>query len=190
MKFAISVLSIVTGALGQSSLTMNAPTNLVACQPVQIAWIGGTPPYFVSVQDGNNPSGTALQSFPQQNGTALSWTVNVQAGTSLVLQLHDSSGQTSKTAPIAVQPGSSDDCVGRSVSVSGGGTGQPTNTNTQASTTGAGTATNTQTNTGTTPTKTGTGTSATATSSSNAASSNFEFGAAGIVGAALLALLA
>ncbi|KAG7089584.1 hypothetical protein E1B28_011251 [Marasmius oreades] len=199
MKFAISLFSVlsivVTGALGQG-VTMNTPTNLVTCQPVQLTWMGGTAPYFVSIQDGNNPSGAALQQFPPQNGTAVTWTVNIPPNTRLVLLLRDSNGQTSLTAPITVQPGSSTDCVGKAASVSGGGTntggtGQPTNTNTQA-TTGAGTATNTQTggNTGTTATKTGTGTSGAATNSSNAASSNVEFGAAGIVGAALVALLA
>ncbi|KAL0569444.1 hypothetical protein V5O48_012522 [Marasmius crinis-equi] len=118
MRFtiALAVLSAF-GALAQ--VTMNTPTNLVACQLAQLVWSGGTPPYFINVQDGNNPSGTALERFDGQQGTSLTWLVNLQGGTSIGFLLRDSKGATSQTAAITVQDGSSTDCIGKSASISG-----------------------------------------------------------------------
>ncbi|KAF9267754.1 hypothetical protein L218DRAFT_644904 [Marasmius fiardii PR-910] len=106
MKSIISftVLSAIAGALAQ--VTMNTPSNLVVCQPVQLTWSGGLAPYFISVQDGNNPSGPALQRFDNENGTSLTWLVNLQAGTSVGFLLRDSNGATSQTASVTVQAGS------------------------------------------------------------------------------------
>ncbi|KAK1217266.1 hypothetical protein PQX77_020115 [Marasmius sp. AFHP31] len=192
----LAVLSAVAGALAQGP-TLNTPNNLVACQPAQLNWAGGVGPYFISVQDGNNPSGAALLQFPEQTGTSLTWEqVNFQAGTSLGFLIRDKNGVTAQTAAVTVQPGSSTDCIGKSASVSGGGTntagtGAPTQTSGGSTTnTGAGT-TSTSGGSGT-PTTGTSGTSETTSASSGnsaASASSVHIGAAGIVGAAVLALL-
>ncbi|KAJ8081021.1 hypothetical protein PM082_017859 [Marasmius tenuissimus] len=120
MKLAIIqslvVLSAAIGVLGQVP-TLNTPVKLVTCEPVKLRWSGGKAPYFVSVQDGNNPSGPALEQLPEQSGHSLTWKVNFQAGTNLGFLLRDSNGATSQTASVTVQPGSSTDCIGKPVSV-------------------------------------------------------------------------
>ncbi|KAL0061931.1 hypothetical protein AAF712_011215 [Marasmius tenuissimus] len=192
----LAVLSAVAGALAQNP-TLNTPNNLVACQPVQLNWGGGKAPYFISVQDGNNPSGAALTQFPEQSGTSLTWLVNFQPGTSLGFLLRDSNGVTSQTASVTVQPGSGTDCVGKTASISGGGsntagTGAPpqstggSNTASTTSTTG-GSGTSVTTSSG--PSNTS-GTSGSSNNNNAASASSAQIGAAGIVGAAVLALLA
>ncbi|KAF9267756.1 hypothetical protein L218DRAFT_644986 [Marasmius fiardii PR-910] len=94
-----------------SSVTMNTPSNLVTCQPIMLTWSGGTAPYFLSLQDGNNFYGPALQQFAQQSATSTSWIVNVPAGKDVAFLLRDSAGQTSVTAPVTVQKGSEETCV-------------------------------------------------------------------------------
>ncbi|KAL0570349.1 hypothetical protein V5O48_011619 [Marasmius crinis-equi] len=127
---ALAVLSAF-GALAQ--VTMNVPTNLAACQPAQLNWSGGKPPYFISVQDANNPTGTALERFDNQQGTSLTWTVNFAAGTSIGFLLRDSEGSTSQTAAVTIQAGSSTNCIGKEGSFSNAGSS--TTSSSQTSTT-------------------------------------------------------
>ncbi|KAK7050976.1 hypothetical protein VNI00_005088 [Paramarasmius palmivorus] len=195
---SLAALSLLSGALAQ--FTMNTPSNPVTCQPLQLTWTGGAPPYFISVQDGNNPSGDALIRFPEQNGTSLTWTVNIQPNTSIGFLARDNNGQTSQTAAVTTQAGSSTSCVSQSLSISGGGSNTAGTGAGSPTTGGSNTATNTGTGTsGTSASTTGTGTnrpttgssSAGASETSNAASATgAHVGAAGVIGAALLALLA
>ncbi|KAF9256447.1 hypothetical protein L218DRAFT_802802, partial [Marasmius fiardii PR-910] len=90
---------------------MNTPATLVQCQSSQLTWNDGKPPYFLSAQDGNNPNGPALFHFEQQMGTALTWRVNVTAGTSLSFLLRDSTGAVGQTASVKVQPSSDISCL-------------------------------------------------------------------------------
>ncbi|KAI3604426.1 secreted protein [Moniliophthora roreri] len=192
----LAALSLLAGALAQ--VTLNTPSNPVVCQPLQLTWTGGQAPYFISVQDGNNPSGPALFQFPEQNGTALTWEVNYQAGTSIGFLLRDSNGATSQTAAVTVQPGISTSCVGQSPSISGGGantggTGQPTSTgagSTAAPTGGSAGSTPTTSGGSNRPTTTSSQTSGPANTSNAASATGAQMGAAGLIGAALLALLA
>ncbi|KAG7089582.1 hypothetical protein E1B28_011249 [Marasmius oreades] len=77
-----------------------------------------------SLQDGNNFNGPSLQHFDQQTGTSMSWTVNVPAGQSVAFLLRDTSGQTSLSAPVAVQGGTQDSCVNKSISFAPSSSGQ------------------------------------------------------------------
>ncbi|KAL0580967.1 hypothetical protein V5O48_001059 [Marasmius crinis-equi] len=195
MKSAIAFV-LVSAASVMAQVTMNTPTNLVACQPVQLTWSGGKAPYFISVQDGNNPTGTALERFDNQSGTSLSWTVNFAGGTSVGFLLRDSDGATSQTAATTIQAGSSTDCIGKSATVSGGGTntggtGSPTQTSAGGSTTNGATTTSSGSGGSSTSSSGSSTTSADSANNSNAASAaSAQVGVAGLVGAAVLALLA
>ncbi|KAF9256803.1 hypothetical protein L218DRAFT_806800, partial [Marasmius fiardii PR-910] len=92
-------------------VAMNTPLSLLECKSVQLTWSQGSPPYFLSIQDGNNPTGAPLLSFGQQTGTSLTWVVNFQAGTSIGFLLRDSTGETAQTASVVVQAGSSSSCL-------------------------------------------------------------------------------
>jgi hypothetical protein len=169
----------------------------------------------LSALPGANPTGAAVVDFGEQSGTSLTWKVNVDQGTSLGFTLRDSSGTTAQTAPFTVNPGADRSCVGQNPSGSsaaGGATGgaaggSASGTGTGAATTGTATTTTTNTaatttatvpaggaTTGTTGTSkpsgssTGAATSAKPATSSNAASANAI--SLGVVGAAVLAMLA
>ncbi|KAI3605681.1 secreted protein [Moniliophthora roreri] len=101
--------------------------NLVECQPTLLTWTGGQAPYFLVRENtetrdlwgastsfsshGENPSGPAIEQFPEQIGTSLTWVVDFPAGTSVGLLLRDSKGATSQSAAVTIQPGSSTDCL-------------------------------------------------------------------------------
>lgn len=66
-----------------SSLTLLAQAALVQCQPVQLSWTTGTPPYYPAVIPAGQPSAQALVTFPQQDTTVATWVVNLEAGTNV-----------------------------------------------------------------------------------------------------------
>ncbi|KAI6165809.1 hypothetical protein EDD17DRAFT_1553388 [Pisolithus thermaeus] len=108
--FAVVVL-FVAGALAQSTFTINTPSNVVECEPTLITWTGGTPPYYLSILPGADPTGTAIESLGQQNSTSVTWVCNIASGTSLGLTLRDNTGATVQSAPFTVNPGSSTSCL-------------------------------------------------------------------------------
>ncbi|KAK1217267.1 hypothetical protein PQX77_020116 [Marasmius sp. AFHP31] len=97
------------------TVTINTPTNLVTCEPAILSWSGGTPPYYLSMQDGNNFNGAAIKRFEQQSTTSMSWTVSVPSGKSVAFLLRDSTGQVSITAPVTVEKGAQDTCADQSL---------------------------------------------------------------------------
>ncbi|KAF9468076.1 hypothetical protein BDZ94DRAFT_1304813 [Collybia nuda] len=210
MKFAFAPLAAVlaaSSALAQQ-FTINTPTNVVVCQPILLTWVGGTPPYFLRFP-GNQPGAAALEDLGQQTGNQFTWLVNIAAGTSIGLSLRDNSGQTVQSAPFDINSGTDTSCVGKNPSSSGAA--PPANTGSSSgSSTGGPAAPPTTPPTGpsttppTTPSTTPPATSGSSTvskpntstsgtpppSNSNAASSNgAHFGAAGMIGAAAIALL-
>ncbi|KAI9461629.1 hypothetical protein BJY52DRAFT_1222275 [Lactarius psammicola] len=207
MKSAL--LSIVSATLfvagvSAQSLTVNTPLNVVVCQPLLITWTGGTAPYFLSVHPGDTPDGPALVDFGTQQGNSFTWTaVNFAVGTNLDITLRDSAGITSQSAPFRVQTGSDTGCL--SGSSSSGGSTSPTGVSTTTAT-GPTPSTSTPTTPATTPTATTSattrpsGSSTSSSSSSRPASSStstnaavptgVSYGAAGVLGAVVAAVLA
>ncbi|EDR00987.1 uncharacterized protein LACBIDRAFT_312726 [Laccaria bicolor S238N-H82] len=221
--FASLAAAAVFASSALAQLTINTPTNPVVCQPLLISWSGGTAPYYLvrtpksvtittlpdlrSILPGNQPTAPALQTFPTQTGTSLTWIVNIAVGTSVGFHIVDSTGASQDSAPFSILTGSDTSCVGKNPTSSGGssstgsgtGTGPATSSTVVATTTTAATHAATTTAPGATttaattkPASSGT-TSAAATTSSKASgaiSQNAQFGAAGVVGAAIIALLA
>ncbi|KAF9475386.1 hypothetical protein BDN70DRAFT_883749 [Pholiota conissans] len=202
---AAAAVLLAGNALAQ--LTVNTPGPAVVCQPLLISWTGGTPPYFLSVLPGNQPTAAALIDFGQQTGTQLTWTVNITAGTSLGLNLRDSTGTLAQSGVFTVQASSDTSCLTSSGSTTSPTTGTTTGTTTGGSTTAPTTApTTTPTTPATTPTtrvttppatsttkaSTSGTTSASTTTTSSAASGNMaNAGLAGAfgIGAAIMALV-
>ncbi|KAF5381958.1 hypothetical protein D9615_004358 [Tricholomella constricta] len=153
------------------------------------------------------PNAPSLHDFGQVEGNSLTWTVNIAAGTSIGLTLRDSTGTTAQSAPFNINAGGDTSCVGKDPSTStgpttagntsGSGTSTaPTSTSAPTTTTPAAPTTTAPTTTAPNPSNTSkpaassTGTSS-APSSTNAATTRaVEFGAAAVVGAAVIALLA
>ncbi|KAG6842309.1 hypothetical protein C0991_010597 [Blastosporella zonata] len=193
MKFfatALSAAFAVSGALAQ--LTINTP-----------------------ILPGNQPTAQALLSFDQTSATSLTWTVNIAAGTSIGLDIRDSTGTVAQSAAFTVNPGTDSSCVGQNPS-STSSTATAGNTS-PATTSAAATTTSTSATTTTAPATTAptttaapttsvthtttsavssskavssTATSAKATSTNAAPTQAAGFGAAAFLGAAAVALFA
>ncbi|KAI0039854.1 hypothetical protein FA95DRAFT_1577323 [Auriscalpium vulgare] len=105
-------------AASAQTLTINTPSNVAECLPLQITWSGGTPPYTVSLASGTDPNGPALQILATNTqATSFSWSaVNFASGTSLDLNVRDSTGTLQQTAPFTVNPGTTDCLNGSSSS--------------------------------------------------------------------------
>ncbi|KAH9063843.1 hypothetical protein EDB87DRAFT_1600655 [Lactarius vividus] len=204
-----SAALFVAGASAQS-LTVNTPLNVVVCQPLQISWTGGTAPYFLSVHPGAAPNDPALADFGTQQGTSFIWTaVNFPSGTSLDITLRDSSGLTSQSAPFTVQTGTDTACLNASSSSSSSGSTSPA-TSLTTTATGSTPSVSIPTSTATIPTVTttpattkpsssstsssskpsGTSTSSSSSSSNAAMPTGVSYGAAGVIGAVVAAVLA
>jgi hypothetical protein len=187
-----SILALATtailaiGAVAQDTFTINTPSNVVVCLPVLLSWTGGTPPYFLSVHDGNNPTGPAIEDLGSQDGTSFTWEVKLAAGTSVGLSLRDSTGLIVQSAVFSINSGPDTGCLDDPAATTGSATGTDT---TAAATTAATTRPTSAAATSTRPANASTASGAAQTS--NAASYQVaQIGAGGIIGAALIALLA
>jgi len=124
-----------------SSLTINTIVQVVVCEPILLTWSGGVSPYHIFVIPANNLSATLFILGPL-NGTEFTWVVNVTAGNSDVLQIHDNTGALADSGPFN-PTGSDTSCInsgstgsssaGTNPSVSAG-TGASTGASTKSST--------------------------------------------------------
>ncbi|KAF6754457.1 hypothetical protein DFP72DRAFT_848265 [Ephemerocybe angulata] len=168
----VAVSLAVSGALAQ---TVNTPANAVVCQPLQITWSGGTPPYFLSILPGNQPSAAAIRDFGTVTGTSFTWNpVNLPAGTLIGINLRDSTGTLAQSAAFPVNPGTDDKCLTATTtsststtSTTSGSTSSTTSTT--STTTSSTTTTTTATTTTTTPRPSSSSTSTTSTSTTGTA---------------------
>ncbi|KIK82605.1 hypothetical protein PAXRUDRAFT_832173 [Paxillus rubicundulus Ve08.2h10] len=173
-----SIALFVAGALAQ--FTINTPANVVECQPTLISWSGGAPPYYLSILPGGSPTAAALEDLGQQNSTSVTWICNIQAGVSLGLTLRDSTGLTAQSAPFTVNPGSSIACL-NTTSLAPGPTAATSPAASSATVPAGATTAKATASTSTSPS---------ASPSTGAASSNVALGGfAGVIGAAVAALL-
>jgi hypothetical protein len=192
----VSASALISGIYAQT-FTINTPGQLSECEPALISWTGGQPPYFLSVYPQSDPS-TTVENLGELNSTSFTWIVNVASGQSVGFNLLDSTGAEKQTAAVPIQAGVSTSCVGQAASGSAGSAGT-TGSNVATGATGGSTSTGSSgsaTTTGSsggasTSAGTSAATSASASTTSNAASAqSAQLGAAGILGAALLAFLA
>ena len=95
----------------RAQLEVNTPANPVECQPLELSWSGGAPPYLLSVSPAGSPDSPPLLTFPIQTGTSLTWNVNIAAGTPVSLTLRDSDGTTSQSAIFTILSGTDTSCL-------------------------------------------------------------------------------
>jgi len=181
----ISTALFVAGVSAQ--LTINTPTNVISCTPLQITFSGGSPPYIISVHPGATPNADALVTFPNVTGSPFTWTaVNYASGTSLDLTLRDNTGASAQSAPFSVQSGGSTSCLNSTAS--GSSAPAATSNAPAASSASATTPATSQTKAGDSG-STGTSKAATPSSSGNAAIvAGIPYGMAGVLGAVVAAV--
>ncbi|KAM0789722.1 hypothetical protein ACM66B_006579 [Microbotryomycetes sp. NB124-2] len=98
---AVALASLVLRA---AAATINTPTALIQCQPVQLSQN-----VFLAVLPGGQSAALPIVDFGElpASPAAYTWTVNVPAGTSVTLRLTDSTGVPAYTEQVTIQPGSS-----------------------------------------------------------------------------------
>ncbi|KAJ7781133.1 hypothetical protein B0H16DRAFT_608294 [Mycena metata] len=110
----ISFTTLAVLIPGIYGLTVNTPSesSLVVCEPIALTWTDGTAPYYVSIIPGGDTSASALETFASTSDTSLTWTVDIAAGTSIAVQLKDSTGTIAYSDAVTIQSGSDTSCVG------------------------------------------------------------------------------
>ncbi|CAE6461489.1 unnamed protein product [Rhizoctonia solani] len=189
---------VLAGVASAQSFTVATPPSVVQCQPAQLSWSGGQAPYFPSIIPGSQPGAAALKEFPSQPGTSLVWNVDLAQGTSITIQIRDSTGTVQYSSAISIQNSADASCVNASVSAtaSGGSTATGTGAATSAAPTattpaGSSAGSSAASSASTRASASGSATSAAASPSSSNAASMVTKGAfgvaglAGLVGAAL-----
>jgi len=111
MLFTLALTTYFTLALAApAQMTINTPANVIECQPVQLTWVGGTPPYYLSLVPGNQPFAPQLRRFPSQSGTSYTWIADLPANTDFNLMLRDSTGAEAYSALVTEQAGGDTSC--------------------------------------------------------------------------------
>jgi len=181
MKFSVAAATLVSLVPAVLGLTINTPTNVVQCQPILLNWADGTAPYFLSLIPPGQVSAAAIKTFPTQQGTSLTWTVDLEANTSFNLALKDNTGATAYSDIVTVQASGDRTCLtGGSSNISSPpntGASSPTNTATGNSSGSGGSSTKTSTG------STSTGSSSSGNSGGAVGLTLSSFSVAGIVGA-------
>lgn len=98
-------------AAAAEGLTIDTPTRAVVCQPLEITWSGGQPPYHVRLVPGDQPAAPPLRDFGRQDGTSYTWTVDVPPNTSVGLTVEDSTGAVAQSATFGIYDGDDTSCV-------------------------------------------------------------------------------
>ncbi|EIM90920.1 uncharacterized protein STEHIDRAFT_152607 [Stereum hirsutum FP-91666 SS1] len=84
-------------------LTVDTPTDLVHCEPAEIVWNGGVAPFNVEITAGNDPS-SVLEDLGETSAQTITWDVDVAAGTSIGIDIRDSTGALAQTADVTIGP--------------------------------------------------------------------------------------
>ncbi|GAA5973951.1 hypothetical protein JCM11641_001239 [Rhodosporidiobolus odoratus] len=118
---AAAAASAVAFAGFASAQKIDTPTALYTCQPYQLAWSGGTAPYYVRVLVGGTTSDVLETLLTSTTETSYTWNVDQPAGTSITLGLTDSTGATAYSAAVrhdvvSVSDGGDTSCVGAAAS--------------------------------------------------------------------------
>ncbi|KAI0067457.1 hypothetical protein BV25DRAFT_1819805 [Artomyces pyxidatus] len=109
-----SLLALVPLALGQDMM-INTPSNAVVCEPLQLSWTGGTPPYYIFVVPAGQPAASPLKQFPKQDETEMTWVVDLPSSYNCAFGLKDATGKQVFTATVAIVGGRDDSCVNDAV---------------------------------------------------------------------------
>ncbi|KIK62986.1 hypothetical protein GYMLUDRAFT_41287 [Collybiopsis luxurians FD-317 M1] len=108
VSVALFAAAAISGAAAQQ-LSISTP-QFTTCQPAEITWSATQGPYNLIMTAPDDPC-TAVVDLGDQDGTSVSWTPNVPAGTQLELSLIDSTGEEAWSGTITVAQGSDTSCV-------------------------------------------------------------------------------
>ncbi|KAG9314981.1 hypothetical protein JVU11DRAFT_4090 [Chiua virens] len=112
--FSFSLL--LSLSLSVHAFSIDTP-QLVQCQPAQITWTdSGNPPYDLLVVPANDMCGEALEDLGNSTSLAVTWTVNLAAGTQIVLSLEDAANNDAWSGTVTVGSSNDASCLASSPS--------------------------------------------------------------------------
>lgn len=104
----IIVLAFLTIPLSFGLVSVDAPSSAGACQAVQLTWEGGVEPWSLSILSAS-ASNSSLHNLGTSTSSLFTWTVDVPPGTSVALQVQDSTGDVGQSPLFTIQQGTSID---------------------------------------------------------------------------------
>ncbi|KDR76238.1 hypothetical protein GALMADRAFT_156343 [Galerina marginata CBS 339.88] len=118
--FASVAAALLLASSSVAQLMVNTPLSVVVCQPTLLSWTAGTPPYFLRYVQMRMTCDNTLISPVAFSPTTLSltWIANFSVGTTLGLNLRDTTGTLVQSAPFTIQSGSDLSCLNASGSSS------------------------------------------------------------------------
>ncbi|PIL28632.1 hypothetical protein GSI_08674 [Ganoderma sinense ZZ0214-1] len=107
----ITLLAPVVGA--DVPLTLQPPSEVVLCQPVNLTWTGGTPPYRLDVEPfvDNSPNSTANGRKIALDNTWFLWTPDFPAGSILQISIEGSGTASAASVRATELPSSNSSCL-------------------------------------------------------------------------------
>lgn len=118
---SLFALVAIVPALVSAQATINTPASVVQCQPAQVTWEGGQPPYYLSIFEGSDPSTTPFRIFPETEDTSMTWNVAFPEGetppSQITFQIRDGTGAVNYSSQVGITANpSGDTCVDSSAS--------------------------------------------------------------------------
>lgn len=113
MKNAFVTLFTLAASAGfaAAQFMVNTPTTPIECVPTLIQWQNGQSPFTLLIQE-PDANGTPVQVYTGITGQSFSWPTNITSGTSIGITVRDATGQSAQSAPVIIQAGGSDSCIG------------------------------------------------------------------------------
>ncbi|KAJ7446906.1 hypothetical protein B0H11DRAFT_2083758, partial [Mycena galericulata] len=100
---SIALLTILP-SFSLALLTVKTPSDAAVCSTVDLSWQGGIAPWLLSIVS-STPPNAAVETLGTTSDTIFGWTVDLTAGTSVILQVQDSAGDSAQSSPFTIQPG-------------------------------------------------------------------------------------
>jgi len=106
---ALFAVSALTGVVADDEINFPTPA-IKQCTPIQLTWGTGAAPYRLIAVPAADPCGDLISDLGDHNGTSMTWTPALKAGTKIMLSLEDKDGVEGWTGAITIGDGP-DDCL-------------------------------------------------------------------------------
>ncbi|KAG8948045.1 hypothetical protein FRC04_010087 [Tulasnella sp. 424] len=101
--FAQTTASVAqtTGPAAVADPTINTPSGVQQCLPVQLTFSGTAPPFIITIVPAGQAGAAPLETVGASNGTSITWNANLPAGQNYTCVIRDSMGRTNPSVVLA-----------------------------------------------------------------------------------------
>jgi len=121
---ALLLSSTFLSAAAASNFSLSTPQSLAQCSPATLDWSGGVPPYTVLVyascsdETPDDGSDAPIVQFNVDNGTSITWTVNIPAQRIVQLGILDATGEDVYSDDVTIESsGNSTSCLDQNAQI-------------------------------------------------------------------------